>query len=179
MKEKVSKEGEEHTSARTFRRDPGAPFDDYRVETFCKARAQGGSLAVAAHRTGISKATATKWEREPEVRARQRELREGAEDFIGVSVAWVIKELKTNVEAAREQGAIKASNEALVFIYKIMTENKAAAHQMASALPASLEGKDLQKALRESFRSPEETIDVVAEPVAVEVPDDGDAQEVG
>ncbi len=156
---------EERTSERSFRRDPGGPFDDYRIEQYAKARAKGGSVPASATATGISKATALRWEAHPEVRARVRELREGAEDFVGVSKAWVITQLKKNVEVARENNAVKASNEALIFIYKILMEDKQVAHQMASAkLPATAEGMDLQKALRASFSEPEherrEVIDV-------------------
>lgn len=167
MKERASKEGEEHTTSRSFRRDPGAPFDEYRIEQYCKARAKGGTVHASGSHAGVSKNTAMKWEREPEVRARQRELRDGAEDFVGVSVAWVINELKQNVSVARQQNAIKASNEALVFIYKIITENKQLAHNMAAALPAPARGQDLQKALRESFRAQ-------GDEDVIEVPGDGD-----
>ncbi len=146
---------EEHTPAR-FRRDAGMPFDDYRVETYCKARAKGGTVLAAAGSAGVHKQTAIRWEREAEVRARQRELREGAEDFIGVSVAWCIQQLKTNCMAAREQGAFKASNEAALLVYKIMREDKSAAHNMAAALPATTQGMDLQKRIRESFRQPDD-----------------------
>ncbi len=151
-----ARKGEEHTTAQSFRRDPGMPFDDYRVETYCKARAKGGTVLAAAGSAGVHKNTAIKWEREPEVRARQRELREGAEDFIGVSVAWCIHQLKTNCTAAREAGAFKASNEAAILVYKIMREDKAAAHNMAAALPATTQGMDLQKRIRESFRQPDD-----------------------
>lgn len=152
-------DGDEPQGGRHFRRDPGMPFDDFRVEQYAKARAKGGTIAASGSHAGVVKGTALKWEKEPEVRARVRELRDGAEDFVGVSVAWIIGELKRNAKEARENNAFKASNEALLITYKIISENKQVAHQMAAALPAALEGKDLQKALRESFSQPEDVIE--------------------
>lgn len=150
-------------SRRQFRRDPGGPFDDFKVESFCRARAKGGNITSSGNAAGISKPTAFSYEKAPEVKARIRELRDGAEDFVGVSVAWILNQLKINVEAAREDGAYKASNEALMISYKIISENKAVAHKMASALPA-LEGKALQRALAESFSQPEDIVVTQVDP---------------
>lgn len=165
-------EPQEHVSLDKLRRDKGHAFDEFRVETYCKARAKGGSVASAGTAAGVTKPTALKWEQHPEVRARTRELREGAEDFIGVSTAWCIAQLKRNAEEARDQGAFKASNEAILFCYKLMREDKNAAHNTATKqLPATLEGMQLQRALRESFSQPErEVIDVVAVPPPDELP---------
>jgi hypothetical protein len=134
-----------------FRRDPGAPFDSWEREEYAKARAKGGSLKASATLAGVTPAAVTKWERHPEVKARIRELRDGAETFVGVSTAWVINQLKINVEDAREAGAIKASNEALGMIYKILTEDRNVGHQLARALPPHVTRQELQKRLRESF----------------------------
>jgi hypothetical protein len=147
---------EEPTPKKGFRRDPGGPFDDYRLETYAKSRAKGGSVASSGVAAGVTKHTALRWEATGEMRSRVRELREGAEDFVGVSKAWILAEYKKNVDLAREQGAIKASNDALACMYKILAEDKNVAHQMASAkLPATLEGKELQRALLASFSEPE------------------------
>ncbi len=160
---KGEREGEEHTNARTFRRDPGAPFDDLRVENYVKARAKGGSVLAASTAAGVQKGTGIRWEKEPEVKARIGELRIGAEDFIGVSLAYVFTGLKKNAEQARDNGAFKASNEALFLIYKLMKEDKSSAAQMAAALPpAEAHGAALNRRLRESFSSP--VIDVAPEP---------------
>lgn len=139
-----------------FRRDLGGPFDDARLETYAKSRAKGGSVASSGVAAGVVKATALRWEQAGEMRARIRELRDGAEDFVGVSKAWILNEYKKNVELAREQGAIKASNDALACMYKIICDDKSVAHNMAAAkLPATLEGKDLQRRLLSSFSHPD------------------------
>lgn len=169
MRQKGERLGEEHTTSTTFRRDKGAPFDDHRVETYCKARAKGGNVHAASNAAGVHKQTGIRWEKEPEVKARMSELRLGAEDFIGVSLAYVFTGLKRNAEEARDSGAFKASNEALFLIYKLMKEDKSSAHQMAAALPGNLEGRQLQRALEASFeereREPEPAvIDVEPEP---------------
>lgn len=163
-----------------FRRDPGGPFDDHRLETYAKSRAKGGSVASSGTAAGIAKPTALRWEQAGEMRARIRELRDGAEDFVGVSKAWILNEYKKNVELAREQGAIKASNDALACMYKIICEDKSVAHNMAAAkLPATLEGQDLQRRLLSSFSQPDrepvqrEVIDV--EPVEPDEAEDEDA----
>lgn len=155
-------EEQEHTQLDKLRRDKGSPFDEFRVEQFCKARAKGATVSAAGNTAGISKGTALRWERHPEVRARQRELREGAEDYVGVSLGWCIAQLKRNAEEARDNGAYKASNEAILLAYKLMREDRSAAHnQPAVKLPATLEGMQLQRALSESFSQPErEVIDV-------------------
>ncbi len=174
----------EHPQKRDlFRRDPGGCFDDYRLETYAKARAKGGSIASAGVATGVSKETAKRWEQHPEMRARLRELRDGAEDFIGVSKAYVLRELQKNVELAREQNAIKSSNEALHLIYRIISEDNNVAHQMAAAkqLPTTGAGQDLQRRLKAAFSTPRlseaarpepepATIDVTPEPDAESAP---------
>jgi len=134
-----------------FRRDPGAPFDSWEREEYAKARAKGGSLKASAALAGVSPMCVTKWERHPEVKARIRELRDGAETFVGVSTAWIINQLKINVDEARAAGAHKSSNEALGMIHKILTEDRNIGHQLSRALPPHVTPKQLQERLRESF----------------------------
>lgn len=134
-----------------WRRDQGAAFDDLAREQFAQARAKGNSLKASAAGAGISYSAATQFERDERMRSRVRELRQGADNFVGVSVAWVLGELRKNVEGAREECAFKASNEALGMIYKIISEDKSVASSMARALPADVSRGDLQRMLRESF----------------------------
>lgn len=158
-----------------FRRDAGGPFDDHRLETYAKSRAKGGSVASSGVAAGVVKATALRWEQAGEMRARIRELRDGAEDFVGVSKAWILNEYKKNVELAREQGAIKASNDALACMYRIICEDKNVAHSMAAAkLPATVEGQDLQRRLLSSFSQPDR--EPVREVIVVEPDEPGDAE---
>lgn len=141
-----------------FRRDPAGPFDDARKDEFAKARAKGGSIRASSTVAGIDYQTGIKWEKHPEMVSRIRELRGGAETFIGVTTAWVIAELAKNVQLARDQNAIKASNEALGLIHKFITEDKDTALKMVRTLPHTVGGKQLQKAVMEAFNGPPEAL---------------------
>lgn len=148
--------GEEQTpeNARrflSFRRDPAGPFDDLRKEDFAKARAQGGSIRASAALAGVGYDTGIGWQKRPEMMARIRELRSGADTFVGATVGWIIGELKKNVDLARDQNAIKASNEALMLIYRIINEDKESAMKMARALPHTVGGKELQARVMDAF----------------------------
>lgn len=143
--------GGQPTRVDPWRRDPGAPFDDLGREQFAQERAKGHTLKVSSGVAGIAYRTAVEFERDERMKVRVRELRRGADNFVGVSVAWVLGELRKNVEGAREECAYKASNEALAMIYKIISEDKSVASSMARALPADVSRGDLQKMLRESF----------------------------
>lgn len=137
-----------------FRRDPGGPFDDLRKEEFAKARARGGSIRASSNVAGVQYATGIKWGKHPEMMARIREMRTGADDFVGATTGWVIGELKKNVEQARENLQFKASNEALSLIYKLVTEDKDAALKAVRALPASVQGRELQSRVMDAFNAP-------------------------
>jgi hypothetical protein len=137
-----------------FRRDPGAPFDDLRKEEFAKARARGGSIRAASNVAGTQYATGLSWEKHPEMKARIREMRSGADDFVGATAGWVIGELKKNVEAARENLQFKASNEALALIYKLVNEDKDAALKITRSLPAHVQGQELQSRVMDAFNAP-------------------------
>jgi hypothetical protein len=138
----------------SWRRDPAGPFDDLKREDFARARAKGGSIKASSNVVGIVYTTGIAWERHPAMLERIRELRQGAEDFVGASTAWVIQQLKVNVDAAREQGAYKASNEAISLIYKIMSEDKEIGLKVARSLPHTVSGNELQARLKESFNQP-------------------------
>jgi len=137
-----------------FRRDPGGPFDSLEREQYAQARAKGGSIKGACAAAGISGPTGTKLEQHPEMRKRISELRQGAETYVGVSKAWVLQQLQRNAEEARDSGAFKASNEALISIYKIISEDRGVGHDMARALPPNVTPQELQKRLKESFKAP-------------------------
>lgn len=138
---------------REWSRLPAQPFNDVAREEFAKARAKGASPKVACQLAGVS-VTNTRWASDPAMLERVRELREGAENFVGVSKAWIIGQLKKNVEESREQGAYKASNEALTLLYKIVNEDKDIAEQMARALPPDVRTSEIKKRLRDAFAQP-------------------------
>lgn len=139
------------TRDKFWRRTPGHPFDSLKRERYAQARARGGTVKASGNDAGIGIQTAFKYEKHPEMKARIRELRSNAEDFLGVSLGWVVQELKTNVEAARRAEHFKSSNEALMLLHKIMTTDKNAAHNIARALPAEVNGQKLQDLLRANF----------------------------
>ena len=137
-----------------FRRDPGAPFDNLEREQYAQARAKGASIKAACAAAGLSPETGTKLERHEAIRKRISELRQGAETYVGVSKAWILQQLQRNAEEARDNGAYKASNEALISIYKIISEDRGVGHDMARALPPNVSPAELQKRLKESFKAP-------------------------
>lgn len=163
-------------------REKGCPFNHAEREDYAQARAKGGTIKAAANLVGIGVETAYKWEKNPEMRARTRELRQGATNFVGVSTAWIVNQLRINVEEARNDSCYKASNEALKLMHTILTGSKDLAAQAARAIEPGVRPEEIQKRLRESFQEPpilseradteEEVVDV--ESVEEEAQHDGD-----
>lgn len=137
-----------------WRRDPNAPFDSLEREQYAQARAKGGSIKAACAAAGISGPTGTTYERHDAMRLRIRELRQGAETYVGVSKAWVLRQLQQTIEEARDAGAYKASIEGLALIFKIISEDRGIGHDMARTLPPNVTPDELNKRLRASFRAP-------------------------
>lgn len=137
-----------------WRRDPNSPFDNLEREQYAQARAKGCSIKAACTAAGIGAPTGTLYERHDAMRLRIRELRQGAETYVGVSKAWVLRQLQQTIEEARDAGAYKASIEGLALVFKIISEDRGIGHDMARALPADVTPEQLQKRLRASFRSP-------------------------
>jgi hypothetical protein len=160
-----------------YRRDPGAPFDSLEREQYAKARAKGASVKAASVSAGVSKQMAYELEKHDAIRARIRELRQGAEDYVGFSKAWILQQLKQNAEESRNDGAWKSSNEALGMMYKIMSEDRDVGHQMARALPPDVTPRELQKALRERFNQKPALPKEKAEYVAPSAPVDTEGEE--
>lgn len=142
-----------HNRANLWARDPGGPFVSLERELFAKARARGATIKASSADAGITHATGTKYERNDEMRKRISELRRGAEDFVGVSTACLIGELMRNAAEAREAGAYKASNEALVAVYKMVTEDKGGdmGRNTPRALSHAVTPAELKERLTRSF----------------------------
>lgn len=140
-------------------RDPTGPFVAIEKELFAKARARGATQKASAADAGISYQTAIKYERHDEMRKRISELRQGAEDFVGVSKAHLIHKLMQNAEEARGAGAFKASNEALLGVYKLISEDKGGdlGRNMARALPHTVTPAELKARLTATFKKPRAT----------------------
>lgn len=137
-----------------WHRDSGDAFPSLERELFAKARARGATVKVAASDAGIAYQTGVTYERHEAMRKRVAELRQGAEDFVGVSKAWIVAQLKRNADEAREEKAFKSSNEALMMIYKMISEDKDLTAGMARALPHTVSPQELKAKLKESFRQP-------------------------
>ena len=137
-----------------FHREPTGQFTSLEREQYAKARARGANIKEASAEAGVSAVTGTQYEKHDAMRKRISQLRQGAETFIGVSNAWIINQLMRNVDEAREAGAFKASNEGIGMIYKIMNEQKDLAGQMARAMPAEIEGRELKRMLSNAFKKP-------------------------
>ena len=150
-----------------WRRDPGAPFDDLGREQYAQARARGGTVPASANEAGVAKSSAIAFEKHPAMRERIRELRQGAQTFVGVSVGWILGELKKNAQLARDEGQLKSSNEALKLMYDIVRTDPNVANQMARALPPSASPKAIKKQLLASLQSELNggAVDTVSEPV--------------
>lgn len=154
-----------------FRRDPGAPFDSYEREQYAKARAKGGSITAACQVAGISGPSGTAFEKHPEMRARIRELRDGAEDFVGVSLGYMLGKLKEVIEDAHKAEEFKSAIDGIKVMAQLLEGNSDAAANMARALPPEVQGKALQKRLTDAFapkKLPKEKAEYVAPPVPAE-----------
>lgn len=146
--------------ARNFERDPGQPFLDPFKEDFAKAIAQGKMIKEAARIAGVTAGTGEKWNAHEVMRARVRELRESSETFVGVSVGWILNELKQNVNLARTHKQLKVSNESLKLIYDIVKQNPDLVTNMPAADVTLASGDEPAKPpvlrLVESLRSMQE-----------------------
>ncbi len=152
-------------------RDPTGPFVALEKELYAKARARGVTVKAASADAGIAVETGTKYERNEIMRKRISELRQGAEDFVGVSKAHLIHKLMQNADEAREAGAFKASNEALLGVYKLISEDKGGdiGRNMPRALPHTVTPEELKARLEKTFKKkrapalPLPVVDVPAE----------------
>lgn len=156
-----------------FHRDPGAPFDDLKKEKFAQARARGASIKVSSNTADIQYMTGMTWNKNPAMEQRVKELRRGAEDFIGVSVGWILNELKTNAKIAREEGQLKSSNEAFKLIYEIVSKDPTVAMNAARAIPAGASIHDVKRELMRSLtegssQTVDEAMDTDGEEVAAQ-----------
>lgn len=142
-----------------FRRDPGGPFDDLKKERYAQARAKGGSIKSSSNTAGCAYPTGMEWEKAPEMDARVKELRQGADTFVGVSVGWILNELKTNVRQAREESQLKSSTEALKLIYEIVSKDPSCAVNAARSIPAGADLKVMKRMLLQSLNPGQTSVD--------------------
>ena len=136
-----------------FRRDPGGPFDSLEREKFAQARAKGASIKAASTEAGVRPQTGYDYERHEEMRKRVRELRAGAETFVGVSMGWLVRQLTINAKRARKAGAYKASNEALGLIMKIVQRDPNQAANNPRSLPPDVTDADIHQTLTRRFHA--------------------------
>lgn len=144
-----------------WRRDQGAPFDDLAREQYAQARAKGDNIRTASTSAGIDYRTGMTFEKHVDMLARIRELRQGASNFVGVSVGFILSELRKNVELAREKGQLKSSNEALKLMYDIVKTDPNVANQVARQLPPGASTKSIKKQLLASLK--QEAVDTEGE----------------
>lgn len=159
-----------------FHRDPGGPFTDLARENYAKARARGDNIKAASASAGIAPVTGTQFEKNPEMRKRISELRQGAETYIGVSKAWIVQKTKELHEKASDEGHYKSALEALQFIHKIISDDKDVGHMMARALPHTVSDTDLKRALKATF-TPKKLTQKQQAYVVPEAPIDTDGDE--
>jgi len=136
-----------------FRREPGGPFDSLERERFAVARAKGMAIKASATEAGVSATAGYAFERHDAMRLRVRELRAGAETYVGVSMGWLLTQLKRNALKARKAGAFKASNEALSLIAKIVQRQPELTKDQARSLPPDVTHEDVHTALTRRFHA--------------------------
>lgn len=142
--------------AAAWNRAPGQPFEELSRERYAAARAKGQTAKAAAEEAGLVYRTGLEFEKNPDMKRRIQELRQHSETFVGYSVAFILSELKRNAEIAREEKQIKSSNEALMAMYKIISQDPDAVQNAARALPPDLDQKTVRKELLASLRHEED-----------------------
>lgn len=152
-----------------YRRDPGAPFDSLERERFAQARAKGATIKAACTEAGIRPQTGYDYERHEEMRKRVRELRAGAETYVGVSMGWLVRQLTINARRARKAGAYKASNEAFGLIAKIVQRDPNQANNSPRSLPPDVTDADIHQTLTRRFHARTRGSEIVVATGGVEV----------
>lgn len=120
-----------------FSRD-GNGFMDPKKETFAQAWAKTGLLVRACEAADITISTGAKWRGTAEMVARIKELRAGAQTFVGASKATIANMLRDNAENAAAQGKFKESNESLGMLYKLMSTDADMKDAADAASPESV-----------------------------------------
>lgn len=148
-------------------RRAGQAFDAFEAEQYAQARASGQTIGVSATSAGVGLAAAKTLEKDPEVRSRIAELREGSKTITTVSPAWILEQLKINalesregreyttINKAGEQVEVtsapnyKASNEALQMMYEIIKTDDSILNGLGGGLPAGSKAmmQEIQKRL--------------------------------
>lgn len=158
-----------------FLREPHKPFGDLRKEDYCQARARGLNSAKASEEAGVNKDTGLTWAKRDEILARIREIRDATQGYTEVSAAYVLSELKTTINQARDAGQFKAAIDGLKILHDVITKNKDGMRAAALGLSRHLVTKNeatTRKALRDDLSQPDvhtllgvprETIDTTAE----------------
>lgn len=133
-----------------FYRDPGGPFACAKKEQYAKSRAKGAGIAASANFAGIATPTGSKWERDPNMLARIAELRQGAEDFVGVSKGYLIQQINEVAKEARAASQLKTAKECYELLYEIVNTDKDVSANVARALPPDAGVAQIRKAFLES-----------------------------
>ncbi len=159
-----------------FHREPNGPFTDLSREQYAKARAQGQCIKDASASAGVGAATGTKYEAHPAMLKRISELRQGAENYIGVSTAWCISQVQQIIEESRDAGQYKTALEGVGFIHKVITGDRATAPQMARALSPAVTPRELKQMLEQTFPG-QKALPAYVAPPAPPDDDEGEAAE--
>jgi hypothetical protein len=150
--------------AKAHTRRPLSPFDDPRLEDYCRARAAGQSPSAAATHAGYGKGHGPKLAVDPDVMERVRELRDGSNTLVTVSVGYIVQQLRKNAEEARDAGQFKPSNDALGLLYEIITKNKDLGQTMnlpAAGLTTGQAARMIREELSKPAALPARTVEAV------------------
>ena len=130
-------------------------FMDPKKEAFAKAWATTGLLVRACEAADVVISTGAKWRGTPEMVTRIRELRAGAQTFVGASKATIANMLRENAENAAAQGKFKESNESLGMLYKLMSSDadmKDGTEQASGGVSADMTPAELDDHRKKVFK---------------------------
>lgn len=119
-------EEEPHEYATSWTRGADGSFNHLQKERFAIALASGKTVTESSEEVGIKTSTGLKWSKNIDMRLRKKELRQSpaiSQTFV-VSVAMIVADLHKNATMARDNLDFKASNDALIQIYKIAKQEK-------------------------------------------------------
>lgn len=126
MIERDDVSAEPSTYVTTWTRGADGAFNDLRKEKLATLLAGGKSIKDASEQVGLTYKLACEWAKTEAMKIRKKALRAtpAVSQTFTVSIAMIVAELHQNATRARADGDYKASNDALVNMYKISKAEK-------------------------------------------------------
>lgn len=153
-------------SEELWAKDGNGAFLDKRREDFARCRARGLNLRNCSKDLGISYNSCRIWDEHPVMKEHIAELRENHDSFIPVSMGYIIHELQENAKLARAAGQYKASNEAIMHMYEMLTTHEELIAQ-TPMLPSGDESKPASERLLELLRKQAEPVEQLGKVIEI------------